>query len=68
MERIADVGYINDECKHACISIYNPALLNPGGDFVQVVISIEGARRLRDNLEAFLAGHATGDASPSQSP
>ena len=56
-ERIAEVGYINEHCKHALISIDNPALLNAGPTSVQVVISIEGAIQLRAELNAFLQRH-----------
>lgn len=56
-ERIAEVGYINSECKHTLISIYHPALLNPGPGFVQVAISIDGAITLQAELNAFLAAH-----------
>jgi hypothetical protein len=56
-ERIAPVGCINDERRHALISIYHPALLNasPDLEFVQVAISIDGAVALRAALDAFLA-------------
>lgn len=53
-ERIAEVGYLNSEMKHALISIFNPALLNPGPDSVQVAISIDGVFALRAELNAFL--------------
>lgn len=56
-ERVAPVGYINDARQHALVSVYNPAILNPGSDSVQVVVSIESARVLRDNLDLFLAQH-----------
>ena len=56
-ERIAPVGYINDKCEHALISIYNPALLNPSSASVQVAISIDGAITLRAALNAFLRDH-----------
>ena len=56
IERIAKVGYINEDCQHILVSIYNPALLNPGSDWVQVAITIEGAITLRDNLDAILVG------------
>jgi hypothetical protein len=59
-ERIAEVGYINEAMEHAMISIYDPAILNAGGTWVQVVISIDGATRLRDELDRFIADHATG--------
>lgn len=61
-ERIAEVGYINPDQQHALVSIYNPALLNPGSDFVQVAVSIKGAIKLRDELDAFLAMHYGGIA------
>jgi hypothetical protein len=60
LERIADVGYINSERRHALISIYDPALLNPGKDSVQVAISLEGATALRDRLDEFLSRHIGG--------
>lgn len=56
-ERIAEVGYINEQRQHALISIYNPALLNPNKDSVQVAISIKGAKALRDFLNEFLEAH-----------
>jgi hypothetical protein len=57
MERIGEVGYIDEEKKHALIGIYEPALLNHGADFVQVAITIESAIALRAELNAFLAAH-----------
>jgi hypothetical protein len=61
-ERISQVGYINGEMKHALISIYGAALLNPNRieKSVQVAISIKGATELRDRLDEFLAGHVGG--------
>jgi hypothetical protein len=61
-ERIAAVGYINDEQQHALISIYGAALLNPNPSerSVQVAISIKGATALRDRLDEFLASHMGG--------
>ena len=53
-ERIAKVGFINEEQKHALISIYNPALINAGSDWVQVAVSIDGAMALKAELNAFL--------------
>lgn len=57
MERIAEVGYINEKLEHAVISIYNPPILNPGSDWVQVVLTIDGAIKLRAELNAFLTRH-----------
>ena len=51
------VGYINDELKHALLSISPPALANLGDDFVQVAISIEQAIELRAALNQFLVEH-----------
>lgn len=59
-ERIAEVGYINSSMEHALISIYEPALLNPAGNSIQVAISIEGAIRLRAELNRFLSMHGIG--------
>lgn len=59
-ERIAKVGYINSDMEHALISIYEPALLNPSDNSVQVVISIEGAISLRAELNHFLSMHGIG--------
>ena len=56
-ERIAEVGYINDKCEHALISIYDPALKNFGTNFVQVAVTIDGAITLRAELNAFLRKH-----------
>ena len=56
-ESIAGVGYINDEHKHALISIFNPALLNPRRDYLQFAITIETAIQLRAALNAFLNQH-----------
>jgi hypothetical protein len=64
VERIAPVGYVNPSLQHAVVSIYHPALLNPGADFVQVVISIDGATKLRDSLDEFLRLHMTGIGAP----
>lgn len=51
------VGYINDLCEVALISIFEPLLFNPGPDFVQVAITIEEAICLRAELNAFLDRH-----------
>jgi len=59
-EHIAEIGYINDDLEHALVSIYNPALLNPGAGSVQVALSIKGAVRLRDELDKFLMTHYGG--------
>ena len=59
-ERIAEVGYINEAQQHALISIYNPPILNAGSVFVQVALTIQGATKLRDELDAFLASHYSG--------
>lgn len=56
-ERVAEVGYINSDMEHALVSIYEPALLNPSMDGVQVAITIESAILLRANLNRFLAQH-----------
>jgi hypothetical protein len=58
-ERIAQVGYINEEMQHALISIYGAALLNPSvaNKSVQVAMSIKGATALRDRLDEFLSEH-----------
>ena len=56
-ERIAAVGYINEQQRHALISIHNAAILNSDVDFVQVAVSIDGAIKLRDELNKFLARH-----------
>ncbi len=53
-ERVAEVGYINEQRKHALISVYNPAVLNPGTDFVQVAVTIATLRDLRDKIDEFL--------------
>lgn len=56
-ERIGEVGYINPEKRHALIGVWNPALINKGEDFVQIVLSIDGAIQLRAELNAFLEMH-----------
>lgn len=56
-ERIAPVGYANADRRHALISIYEPAIVNCGTDFAQVLITIDSAITLRAELNAFLAAH-----------
>lgn len=58
MERVAPVGYINEDRLHALISIYDPALLNAyNKDAVQVAITIDTAIELRAELNRFLEQH-----------
>ena len=43
-QRIAGVGYINDDLAHAMISVFWPALLKADGKrFVQVAVTIQTA-------------------------
>lgn len=59
-ETVHEVGYINDEHRHALISVHNPSLLNANDQFVQIALSIDSAITLRDNLNSFLARHCGG--------
>lgn len=52
-----NVGYINDECAHAMISINSPVMVNADPNFAQVVMTIADAERLSDRLRAFLLVH-----------
>lgn len=62
-EEILELGYINEEMKHAMISVKNPTLLNDGKfgndtpQFCQLVITIESAIILKAKLDQFLKGH-----------
>lgn len=62
-ERVAEVGYINADEEHALISIFEPPLLNATTSqwkdrtSVQVALSIDTARLLASNLQAFLEAH-----------
>lgn len=65
-ERIAQVGYINDECLHALISIYQPALINAGENSVQVALTITSAETLHWELGAFLRKHYSSVEPPRE--
>ena len=57
IEQIHDIGYVNEQQKHCLISISNPPLVSPGPNFLQLIITIEGAMELRAQLNAFLLRH-----------
>lgn len=58
-ERIDPVGYISDDRKHLMFGFREPALLNPNAadNSVQVVVTIETAKRFLENLQGALAVH-----------
>lgn len=62
MEEVCQVGYINEHMKHAMLTVKEPSLSNPRAEFVQVVLTIENIKRLRNEINLFLAQHEEPDA------
>lgn len=56
-EQIPAIGYLNADYAHALVSIHYPPMVNPGENFIQIALTIEGALKLRAALNVFLDAH-----------
>lgn len=60
-QKLAGLGYINEDEAHILISIKNPSLaIVDGREFAHVAITVKTAVGLRDTLSEFLRVHWLG--------